>query len=84
MLGNFACVYNYLLSADFFLKNDFQKTFRNTIRVSNSFEQNKAQHVGPDLAPKCLQGFSADDKTEKLRLAGKRDNLNKFISTRSD
>ena len=39
--------------------------------MSNSFEQNKAQHVGPDLAPNCLQGFSADNKTEKLRLAGK-------------
>ena len=41
-----------------FLKN----SFCNTIRVSNSLGQDKAQHfVGPDPGPNCLQRFSADD-----------------------
>ena len=38
------------------------KSFRNTIRVSNSFDPDQAQcFVGPDLDPNCLQRLSADD-----------------------
>ena len=34
--------------------------FFNTIRVSNSLDQDQAQHfVGPDLGPNCLQRLSA-------------------------
>ena len=42
----------------------FQKcSFRNPIRVSNSLDQDLAQHfVGPDLGPNCLQMFSIDKK----------------------
>ena len=36
--------------------------FRNTIRVSNSLDPDKAQHkVGPDLGPNCLQRLKGDD-----------------------
>ena len=46
----------FLLSADFFLKNNiFEKnSFRSTIRMSYSFD-------GPDLGPNCLPRLSADD-----------------------
>ena len=46
----------FLSSADF-LQGHFleKKTFRNTIRESNSLEPYKAQcFVGPDLGPDCL------------------------------
>ena len=61
-LGNFAC---FLSSLDFFLKiNFFKKSFRNTIRVSNSLDPDQDQNfVGPDLGPNCLQRLSADDKS---------------------
>ena len=40
----------------------FQNSFRNTTRVSNSFDPGQAQHfVGPDLGPNCLLRLSADD-----------------------
>ena len=49
-----------LSTADFFSKN----SFRNTIRVSNSLDQDQDQHfVGPDLGPICLQRLSADNKS---------------------
>ena len=39
-----------------FLKN----SFRNNIRVSNSFDPDQDRHsVGPDLGPNCLQRLSA-------------------------
>ena len=35
----------------------------NTIRVSNSLDQDQARHfVGPDLDQNCLQKLSTDDK----------------------
>ena len=44
------------------------KSFRNTIRVSNSLDPDQARHfVGPDLGPDCLQRLSADDKSRHLR-----------------
>ena len=40
--------------------------FRNTIRVSNSLDREKARHfVGPDLGPNCLQRLSADDSSRE-------------------
>ena len=40
--------------------------FRNTIRVSNSLDQDQDQHsVGPDLGPNCSQRLSADDKSRQ-------------------
>ena len=52
----------FLSSADFFKITFFRKSFRNTIRVSNSLNPDQAQHfVGPDLGPNCLQRLSADD-----------------------
>ena len=57
----------FLLSMDFFFffKLTISKTsFRNTIRVSNSLDQDQAQcFVGPDLGPNCLQRLSADNKS---------------------
>ena len=49
----------------FFLKLTFsKKSFRNTIKVSNSLDPDQAQHfVGPDLGPNCSQRLSADDKS---------------------
>ena len=54
-----------LLSAAFFFQNElFQKTFRNTIRVSNSMDPDLARHfIGPDLGSNCLQRLSADNKS---------------------
>ena len=35
-----------------------------TIQVSNSLDQDQAQHFGwPDLGPNCLQRLSADNKS---------------------
>ena len=37
-------------------------SFRNTIRVSNSFDPDQARcFFGPDLGPNCLEMLSADD-----------------------
>ena len=71
MLGNFACFFfvicGFLFLNFFFQKNlsgiFSKKSFRNTIRVSNSLDPDQARHfVGPDLGPNCLQRLSADDK----------------------
>ena len=52
----------------FFKINFFKKSFRNTIRVSNSLDPDHARRfVGPDLGPNCFQKLSADD-TRRLRL----------------
>ena len=58
----------WLLSVDFFKINFFKKkSFRNTIRVSNSLDPNQARHfVGPDLDPNCLQRLLADDKIAQI------------------
>ena len=53
---NFCCMLN------------FSKSFRNTIRVSNSLDPDQARHfVGPDLGPNYLHRLSADD-TSRLRV----------------
>ena len=56
----------------FFFKLTFsKKTFRNTIRVSNSLDPDQARHfVRPDLGPNCLQRLPADDKSCHLRGSG--------------
>ena len=39
----------------------WEKSFKNTIRVSNSLDQDHVGHfVEPDLGPNCLQKLSAD------------------------
>ena len=64
MMGNFSC---FLLSADFFFKIIFfENSFRNNMRVSNSFDPDQARHfVGPDLGPNFLQKSSADDTSRQ-------------------
>ena len=53
----------FLPSADFVNLTFSTKTFRNTIKVSNSLNPDKAIHfVWPDLGLNCLQGLSAGDK----------------------
>ena len=48
----------------------------NTIRVSNSLDQDQGQHfVGPDLGPNCLQRLSADNKS------GQRVKYKKLVET---
>ena len=55
----------FLLRLLIFSKLTISKhSFRNTIRVSNSSDQDQDRHsVGPDLGPNCLQRYSADDKS---------------------
>ena len=61
MLGNFSWFSGCLLT--FFKINVLKNSFRNTIRVSNSFDPDQDRHsVGPDLGPNCLQRLLADDK----------------------
>ena len=62
MLGNFVC---FFVVYGFFLKLTFsKKSFRNTIRMSNSLDPDQArQFIGSDLGPNCLQRLSADDKS---------------------
>ena len=50
----------------YFSKSAFSKIpFRNTIRVSNSFDPDQAWHnVEPDLGPNCLQRLSADKNNQ--------------------
>ena len=51
-------------------ENTLKPSFRNTIRVSNSLDQDQVRlFVGPDLGPNCLQRPSVENK--KLPLAGK-------------
>ena len=46
-----------------------KKSFRNTIRDSNSLDPDKARRsVWTDLVPNCLQRLSADDMNENLLL----------------
>ena len=71
----FAVVYNLLhsgkiftlesSSADFFQNYLFKKkSFRNTVRVSNSLDSDQDRHfVGPDLGSNCLLRLSADAKS---------------------
>ena len=66
----FACwviFHAFVSSADFFQNYFFRKkSFRNTIRVSNSLDPDQARRfVGPDLGPKCLQRLSADDTSRQ-------------------
>ena len=66
MLGNFSQF--FVVCCYFFQIHLFPRNyFRNTIRVSNSFDQDQAQHsVGPDLGPNCLQRLLSDDPTKSL------------------
>ena len=59
ILGNLHC----LLLIFFFKTNFFSKnSFRNTTRVSNSFDSDQDRRfVGPDLGLNCLQKLLADD-----------------------
>ena len=61
MLGIFFIL--LLSSADFFQKLTFsKKSFRNTIKVSNSLDPDQDRHfVGPDMGPNCLQRVLAKD-----------------------
>ena len=53
LLGNFACFFCRLLS---FKINFSKNSLRNTIRVSNGLDPDKARHfVGSDLGPNDLQ-----------------------------
>ena len=52
-----------LSPADFFKIIFFKNSFRNTIRVSNSFVPDQDRRsVGPDLDPKCLQSYQQTTK----------------------
>ena len=57
----------FLSSADFFSKSTFSKSsFRDTIRVSNSFDPDHALRlVRQDLGPNCLQMLSTDDTSRQ-------------------
>ena len=59
LLGNFSC---FFVVCWFFSKLFFwKKSFRNTIRMSNSMDPDQARRfVGPDLGPNCLPRLSAD------------------------
>ena len=73
MLGNFACFYVVccLLSNQLYKK----KSFRNTIRVSNSLESDLSL-VGPDLAPNCLPRLSIDDPNrQRVNIATRPDKI---------
>ena len=60
MLGNFWCFCCRLLTFQNLLFQN--KSFRNTIRVSNGLDPDQERHfVCPDLGPNCLQRLSADD-----------------------
>ena len=61
--GNFSCF--FLLSADFFKINFFEKFFKE-YHLSVRLDPDQAQgFVGPDLGPNCLTNFSADDTRAK-------------------
>ena len=61
-LLTFFIFHAFLLSADFFSKSFSKNSFRNSTRVSNSLDPDRARHfVRSDLGPNCLQMLSADD-----------------------
>ena len=64
MLGNFACLF---VVVHLFSKSTFSKKyFKNTIRVSNSFDPDQARRkVGPDLGQNCLQSLPADETSRQ-------------------
>ena len=54
------------IAVDLDVKHQINKSFRNTIRVSNSLDPNQdQQNVGPDLGPNCSQRLSADDTSRQ-------------------
>ena len=65
MQGSFSCF--ILSSVDFFSKSTFsKKSFRNTIKVSNSLDPDQARSfVRLDLGRNCLQRLSADDASKQ-------------------
>ena len=53
------------IAVDCNLKHQSKKSFRNTIRVSNSLDPDQdQQNVRPDLGPNCLQRLSAGEFSE--------------------
>ena len=65
MLDNISYFSCFLLS---FFQKLLKHLFKNTIRVSNGFNQDQNRcSVSPDLGPNCLQGLSADDKSCQLQ-----------------
>ena len=60
------------MSASDFLKSSFSKySFSNTIRVSKSFDPDRAgQNSGSDLDPNCLQRLSVDDTSRQQNKGG--------------
>ena len=64
LLGN---VSPFLLSTNFFSKSIFSKnSFRKTIRVSSSLDQDHARNIdGHGLGPNCLQMLSAGDTSRQ-------------------
>ena len=62
---NFSC---FFVVCWVFSKSTFsRKSFRNTIRVSNSLDSDQARHnVGPDLDPNCLHRLSADGTSRQI------------------
>ena len=68
MLGT---LHAFLSSVDFSKLTFSKKSFRNTIRVSNSLDPDQARHfVELDLGPNCLQRLSG---TTKVATGGERD-----------
>ena len=67
----------FFVVCKFFFKLTYsKKSFRNTIRVSNSLDPDQARHfVRPDLGPNCLQRLSADDKLCHYQKEGERINM---------
>ena len=69
MLDNFTCsfvVCGFFLKICFFKKK--KKSFRNTIRVSNSLDPDHARHfVGHDLGPNYLQSYQQTTKVATSR-----------------
>ena len=49
-----------------YVKVAVSKSFRNTIRMSNSFDPDQVRHaVGPDLGSNCLQKLLAADTSRQ-------------------
>ena len=64
-------VHKFLSSTEyfFFKINIFQNSFRNTIRVSKSLDQDLAWHfVRPDLSPNCLQRLSQGGNSPRFSI----------------